>query len=899
LDISDKRPDPDEILKEIRDEEKERKGKLKIFLGYAAGVGKTYAMLDEAHEQYKAGIDVIVGYVEPHTRPDTMRILEGLPTIPPQDIEYKNMSLKEFDLDAALKRKPDLILVDELAHTNAHGARNKKRYQDIEELLNAGIDVYTTVNVQHIESLNDIVQDATKIAVKETVPNYIFDMADSVKLIDIDPDKLLTRLEEGKIYSPERAKKAMQNFFIKENLTLLREISMRKAADRISYSGRSGHKTQKNIANTKWLVCVGASSSSAKSIRWTARAAEAFHAPWIAVYVETPENEYMSKEKTKSIRANIDLAERLGAEITTLVGQDIASTIAEYVSLSGITNIVIGKNKNRKTLLNYFRPTFENKLINLLPDIEIHIVPGNDKEQPYKKSNVIKLEDNFQFSWADTLKTLGLLISATLISLVLGKFDTGNQNNTIMVYILSILIVSRVTTGYAYGIIASTISMVSFNFFFVEPFFSFKTIHSNYPITFFIMLMVTIITSTLTVRVKSQARQAVEREQRTDMLYDINKKLLVTRGLDNIVTLTNNYIVNLLGRSVIFYTADPKNGINSVILQASDDADASFMESEEEKAVANWALVNHKLAGAGTDTLMGAGAFYIPVVSQGKALGVLGISCIQGAFGYNRRLLMRMIASQVAMALERQYLSDEQRHILVESEKEKMRSNLLGAISHDLLTPLNGILSSSNTIIDHEDQLNKETENKLLSKIKEDAQWLIRMVENLILVTRINEGTISLAKTPVITEIVVGEALGYIRKRFPDRSISVKMPGETQSVPMDASLISQVLINLLENSIKHSPATSEIEVSVKRMKDVAVFEVNDNESDISEKDLSYLFDDYEPSEDLNEDSSNNIKIGIGLSICKSIIKAHSGKMEAIAKKTGGTSFRFILPLDME
>lgn len=894
MDRLDKRPDPDAILENLREQQENKSGRLKIFFGYAAGVGKTYAMLDEAQEQFQSGVDVLVGYIEPHTRPETMKLLQGLPILPPQAILYRNIELKEFDLDEALRRKPELILVDELAHTNAEGVRNRKRFQDIEELLNAGIDVYTTVNIQHLESQNDVVEDITKISVRETVPDYIFDHADKVKLIDIEPDELLHRFDEGKIYRPERAKIAMQNFFTRENLRLLREIAMRKVADWISNENQNEHRLSEKMANTKLLVCIGPSPSSARCIRWTARAAEAFHAHWTAVYVENIESEYLTDEQQKIIRENMDIAEKLGAEIVTLNGHDIAAIVSEYAKLSGITNIVVGKSRNKHTFKSLFEMDFEDKLISLLPSIEVHIIPSSTTRRTYRKPKKASRNYNFSFSWRDTFKTLGLLFAATLLSMGLRTFAIGDQN-VIMVYILSVLVISRVTAGYVYGVTASVLSVLTFNFFFTEPYLTFNAIQAGYPITFVIMLLVALITSALTVRIKTQAKFAVERERRTDVLYKINKKLLATRGLDNIVALTNDYIVNLFGRSVVFHLVDPEQGADGSFMQAQDDENASFMNSADEKAVAHWVFINQKHAGAGTDTLMGAGAFYMPVISQGKALAVVGISCAKGNLNHNSRLFLRMIASQVAMALERQHLSDEQRSILVQSEKEKMRSNLLRAISHDLRTPLTGILGASSAILENDELLDKSTRNELIADIKEDAQWLIRMVENLLSVTRINEGTMNVTKVPEAAEEVVAEAVGRIRKRFPECCISVNVPNELLVVPMDGTLIAQVIINLLENAIKHSPDDSPIEINVKKNRGLALFEVQDHGKGIPKENFPYLFESYVPNGNRSSDSSRGL--GIGLSICMSIIKAHSGKMEAENRKEGGAVFRFTLPLE--
>lgn len=892
MDVVDKRPNPDALLQELQEQET-CKGKLKIFFGYAAGVGKTYAMLNDAHEQQEKSVDVLVGYVEPHDRPETMQLMHGLPILNPKIIPYKNIKMKEFDLDAALERKPDLILVDELAHTNTLGQRNKKRYQDIEELLNAGIDVYTTINVQHIESLNDIVQDITKIKVQETIPDYIFDYASAVKLIDLDPEELLKRLEDGKIYQKERAEKAMSHFFTAENLRKLREIAIRKLADRISQENWSKTPISKKGTNVKLLVCISPSPSSAKLIRWTARTAEAFHAPWVAVYVQRIDGHLLSDEEKKTLGENVSLAEKLGAEIITLNGYDNASVVAEYAKISGITNIVVGKSRNKKSLKSLFDLDFEDKLIELLPNIEVHIIPSKVTNSHYRHVRMMRWRESLSISWSDTLKAILLLLMATLISFGIKELNIGDQN-VIMVYILSVLFISRFTVGYAFGIVGSIMSVLLFNFFFTVPYYTFNVIEHGYPITVVIMLVVALITSALTVRIKTQARVAVERERRTEVLYNINKKILATRGLHNIIFITTEYIANLFNRSVIFYTEDPVNGSNGVIKQVAEDGDAGFLNSDDERAVVHWVFTNQKRAGAGTDTLMGAEAFYIPIVSQGKVLGVLGLSCKKKPMDYNQTVFISIIVSQVAMALERQYLSDEQQRILVSSEKEKMRSNLLRAISHDLRTPLTGILGASSAILDNDTTLDRKTCHQLVAHIKEDSQWLIRMVENLLSVTRINEGTMHVAKIPEAVEEVIAESINRIKKRFPNRRISAQVPEEVLLVPMDGILIIQVLINLLENAIKHSNTKSVIEVKVKKTEKWAVFEVIDSGAGIRQDELPYIFEGYISNTKKSADSSRGM--GIGLSICLSIIKAHNGKMEAANRNTGGAIFRFSLPI---
>lgn len=895
VDFSDTRPNPDDILEDLFIKEQNKKGRLEIFFGYAAGVGKTYAMIDDAQEQLRCGVDVLVGYVEEHTRPETIQIMSGLPTLAPKMVEYRKLQLKEFDLDAALERKPELILVDELAHTNALGMRNKKRYQDIEELLNAGIDVFTTVSVQHLESLNDVVQKITRVGVKETIPDYVFNQADKIRLIDIEPDELLRRFESGKIYRPERTQKALDNFFTRENLRLLREIAMRKAANRISSDNQNEPRLSKKMASIRLMVCISASPSSARCIRWTDRTAEAFRAPWTAVYVEDMDSDAMTDGEKNMVRDHLALAERLGAEIVTLNGHDVATVIAEYAKLSGITNIVIGKSRNKKSLISYFRTSLEEKLIAMLPSIEIHIIPSNlgtNKNTLYQHRR-LRISRNLFFSWRDSLKTLLIIVAATFISLILQALNISDQN-IIMVYILSVLIISRVTVGYLYGVLASGLTVLVFNYFFTVPYYTLHAIQEGYPITFVIMLLVALITSALTVRIKTQARLAVEREHRTEVLYEINKKLLASRDFEETIELINAYMVKIFGRSAIFYSQDPEDHDSETFLQSALDGDAAFLKSESERAVAHWVFMNKKCAGAGSDTLMGAGAFYMPIVSRSRVLGVIGLSCANGVLNQNNRLFLRMIASQVEMALERHYLSNEQRRMLIESEKEKMRSNLLRGISHDLRTPLTGILGASSAILENGSIIDQETHDTLINNIKEDSQWLIRMVENLLSVTRINEGPMNVTKTPEAAEEIVAEAISRIRKRFASRKITVKVPEALLIVPMDGTLIEQVIINLLENGIKYSPEDSIIAVEVKKSGHEAVFEVSDQGKGISDQDFPYLFETYVPDGKRSSDSSRGM--GIGLSICNSIVKAHQGKMEAENKEQGGAVFRFTLPL---
>ena len=876
--------------------QRNKKGRLEIFLSYAKGAGKTYAMLDDAQEQMKRGVNVLIGCVEQNAQPETMELMHDFKALPLKSIEHQNTIVKEFDLDAALELKPELILVDDLAHTNAPGVRNNKRYQDIEELLNAGIDVYTSVNVSHLESLKDIVESITKEKVKETIPDHVFNNADKIQLIDIEPEELLKRYSKEKLDDPMVTQAPLKPFLTEENLRLLREIAMRKVANRISYANQKESRLSQKMANIKLMVCISSSPSSAKCIRWTQRTAEAFHAPWTAVYVENLGVDYMPDIEKQCIRDNLDLAERMGAEIVNLSGYDVPTVIARYAKLTGITNIIIGKSRTGKSLRNLFKPSLEDQLISQLPSIEIHIIPGEilsigAKKKKYKK---FSFGENMRFSFQDALKTIVTLGGATLFSMVLHTFGFESQYIN-MIYILSVLIISRVTSGYIYGIAASVLSVLLFNFFFSFPYFSLHTIERGSPIAFSLMLLVALTTSTLTLRIKKQSQFSVEREHRTELLYEINKKLLVSRDLQNTVGLLNNYLVDIFKRSVIFYTQDPINGNPGNFLSSPEDPDASFLLTDDEKTVAHWTFINRKCAGSGTDTFMGAGAFYMPIFSENKVFGVIGLSCANGKLDQNNRLFLSMIASQAEMALERHYLSSEQSRMLIDAEKEKLRSNLLRAISHDLRTPLTGILGSSSALLENRKNFDDETLDTLIANIKEESQWLIRMVENLLSVTRISEGPMTVTKTPEAVEEIVAESISRIRKRFAEQKILVTVPEELLIVQMDGTLIEQVLINLLENAIKHSSADSTIRVEVKKADETVIFEVIDNGSGVSNQHLPYLFESAIPENKKSPDSSRGM--GIGLSICKSIVNAHQGKMAAENKSNGGAVFRFSLPLE--
>ena len=564
--------------------DKSRQGRLKIFFGYAAGVGKTYAMLKAAHRAKDQGVDVAVGYVEKHTRPDTLALLDGLEQLPTLKVEYKGIVLNEFDLDAALKRRPQLLLVDELAHSNAAGCRHTKRYQDVEELLRAGIDVYTTVNVQHLESLNDLVASITQVAVNERIPDSVFDSADQVELVDIEPDDLILRLQTGKVYQRNQASRALNHFFTKDNLVALREIALRRTADRLSRNAqRTGNETAAK-ASEHILICLSSSPSNAKVIRTAARMAEAFHSSFTALFVETTETNELKGENLKRLRDNLRLAEQLGAQIATVYGDDPAVQIAEYAKVSGITKIVLGRTNHKSTVFLKSK-TLVDKLTKLAGDIDVYIIP--DTQPLYKKkASFIHLEDH-KFRWTDLLKAVLITAAATGISFCFYTLGL-REANIITVYILGVLLTAIWTNGHLYGALASLLSVISFNFFFTVPRFTLAANDPDYPVTFLIMLVASVISSTLATRVKKQARQSAQKAYYMELLINSNQKLQQGRDEQEIIQIAAEQVSALLDRPVLYALAMKGQELSFQVSPQNETNKQLSAMTPEEKGVADW-----------------------------------------------------------------------------------------------------------------------------------------------------------------------------------------------------------------------------------------------------------------------------------------------------------------------
>lgn len=853
-------------------------------------------MLREAHDLKEIGKDIVIGYIEPHSRPGTTSLLKGIEAIGVKQIEYKGITIREFDLDEALKRKPEIILVDELAHTNVYGQRYKKRWQDIEELLNAGIDVYTTLNVQHIESLNDVVASITHVTVRETIPDKVFDDADKVELIDIEPEELLKRFSEGKIYSKEQTKNAFSNFFTKNNLYALREIALRRTADRVSNEIESVRLSKGQITvmptSDQILACISSSPSSLRVIRSAARFAEAFHTKWIVLYVETTKFQNLKDSDKERLSSYVNLAQQLGGEVATVYGEDLAEEIIEYAKFRNITKIIIGKN-NRVTskIFHFYARDIVDKLMNSNIYIDVYVVPSAEDEN--KEANLSSKSDiKFSVSYQDVIKAVLIICAATGISEVFDLLHFADAN-MIMIYILAVIIVYTITTGYLVGIISSIAAVLIFNYLFTEPKYSFQFYDMSYLVTFPIMIIVALIIGALTNKIQMEVKESSQRERRTQTLYRISRKLLSANSTADVVAVGIKYISRLLDRTVVCYIYENGKISAPFIYNAKEDKPDSSILNKEEQAAAQWTFINKKESGAGTNTFYGAKGYYMPIKGQKNILGVMGVSCIKGKLLPKHKFIFETVASQMAIAIEREVFSKEQEASKIEIERERLRSNLLRAISHDLRSPLAGIKGSISTILETGDSISKETEMKLLKGMYDDTEWLIRLVENLLSMTRFDEGKMELRKDIEAAEEVVYEAVQRMSKQYKDHKIKVDIPDNFIIVPMDASLIEQVLINLIDNAVKHSPKNSLIIVKVYEENKDVIFEVIDNGTGISEEILPNIFDRF--FTDGSKISDSRRGVGLGLAICKSIVEAHGGKIAAFNKKDNGAVFRFNIP----
>lgn len=870
-----------------------KRGHLKIFFGYAAGVGKTYAMLQAALAAREKGTDTVIGSIAPHTMPETSVLAEKLEHLEGKQ-EEGDSAAGEFDLDAAILRRPQLILVDELARINPRGRRHARRYQDVEELLKAGIDVYTTVNAHNIESFSDVAAKVMGCSVQERIPDDVFDQADQVELIDIEPQELMDRLHRGMIDEKQEENPPAAAYFSMENLTALREIALRRCADRINRLGdrRGTERSEDPFAEEHILVCLSAAPSNSRIVRTAARLAQAFHGNFTALFVKTPEYSRWDRESTKRLQENIRLAEQLGAKIEVIYSNDIPFQIAEFARLSGVTKIVMGRSAAAR---HHFpgRPSMTEKLILNAPNLDVYIIP----DAVSGKSRYREGKDGagmLVFSVRDILKSAGLLIAASLIGFFF--YNLGiDEANIITIYVLSVLLTALVTENQIYSLISAAVSVLVFNFLFTEPRFSLQAYDAGYPLTFGVMFLAAFITGSLVMRLKSHARQSAGVAFRTRILFDTNRLLQQAREKDDIIQVTASQLMKLLNRNIVIYPEE--NGSlgepRLFFISGRDDGEAGNCFSEKEQKAALWTFKNNKHSGASTDTFSDARCMYLAIRVNENVYGVLGIVLGESALEAFESSILLSVLGECALALENEKHIREKEAAAVMAQNEQLRANLLRAISHDLRTPLTSISGNAGNLLSMGGDMDEEMKRQLYTDIYEDSLWLINTVENLLSITRLVGGQLNLNMTEDLIEDVVAEALQHVNKKSREHQITVEYEDEFMLAKMDSRLIVQVIINIVNNAVEYTPQGSHIQISVKKQGNQAVISVADDGDGLSDEAKKKVFDMFYSGENKVADSRRSC--GIGLSLCQSIVRAHGGEIFVSDHIPHGAVFTFTLP----
>jgi two-component system, OmpR family, sensor histidine kinase KdpD len=885
----ERRPDPDELLARVHEEEQERaRGRLTIFFGSAPGVGKTYSMLEAArHEVEDQKVGVVAGFVETHGRYDTGSLLIGLELLPRRVAEHRGLRLEEFDLDAALHRRPDLIVVDELAHTNAPGSRHLKRWQDVEELLASGINVFTTLNVQHLESLNDVVAQITGVIVRETVPDAVFDKAYEVRIVDLPVDELLERLREGKIYLPQQATRAVDNFFKEGNLTALRELALRRTAERVD-AKMLGYKAAHGIeeswhAGERVLVCVSPSPHSARLIRNARRMATTVHAEMVGVYVETPASLRISTSDRERLGQNMRLVESLGGESVVLRGEEAALETVRYARKRNVTKIVVGKPTHPRWR-DILRASFLDDIVRLSREIDVYVISGSPTDIPA----VAPRDDRPlpRFSTAAYAASFGAVTVSTLI----GWYGFGRSQlaDVVMVYLLGIVLVSM-RFGYAASVLATVLSVLGLDFFFVPPLFSFRVSDVSHSVTFAMMFVVAVVISHLTRRVRDQADSARGRELRTASLYAISRELGLASSRGALLEVAARHLHEVFAAKVVALLPGP-----SGMLEPGPAYEGAASPDDKDLGVAEWVWLHQRPAGATTDTLPSARALFVPLKSSRGRVGVLALYPSEGTRlgDPDERQLLDTFAGLIASAVERTQLAEEARRSRLRAETEQLRNSLLSSVSHDLRTPLGVVTGATSAYLDESAPKDEATRRELIQTAHEEALRLNRLVGNLLDMTRLEAGALKVQKDLQPVEEVVGSALNRLEDRLRGREVQVVIPNDFPLVAFDSALIEQVLINLLENATKYTPPGSPLDIVARARDSEVEVEVADRGPGVDRADAERIFDKFYRAREREGGG-----VGLGLTICRGIVSAHGGRIWVEERPGGGAAFRFTLPLD--
>lgn len=879
------RPDPDALLKLVQAEQAGRvRGKLKVFFGATAGVGKTYAMLQAAHEQQTDGVDVLIGVVETHGRADTMALVNGLELLPSRSVEYHGKTLQEFDLDAALARHPSIILIDELAHTNAPGLRHAKRWQDVQELLSVGITVYTTVNVQHLESLNDVVAQITGVRVRETVPDSVLERADDVELIDLPPDDLLQRLKDGKVYVPEQVQHAIQNFFAKGNLLALRELALRRTAERVDQQMETYRRDHAVVqtwpAAETIMVCVNLKPRGPRLVRAARQMAAGLHAKWLAVYVQTPRHLTLSEAERTRVVETLRLAEKLGAETITLTGDQVPQELLTFARSRNVTKIIVGK-PVRAWWKEWMFGSVVSDLVRRSGDIDIYVITGEAGEgRPLVRRTLQPTSDWSKYGFAGLGVTLSTVVAWAM-------FPYFGSANLIMVYLLGVVFVA-VRCGRGPSVLGSVLSVATFDFFFVPPYFSFAVSDIEYLLTFAVMLVVALVISNLAVRIGRQAEMARYRERRTGVLYAMSRDLATHREAAMLANVAAKHLRDVFDSQVAMFLADAEQR-----LQLQRGGQLFFEFDPKEMGIVQWVFDHSERAGLGTDTLPGSSALYLPLVGSTGAIGVVAVRPAQShlLLDPEQLHLLESLINQTALAIERTKLSEEAQRAHVQAETERMRNAILSSVSHDLRTPLAAITGAASSLLDDSGRLDVASKRELARSIYEESGRLDRLLRNLLEMMRLEAGAVQLKKEWHPLEEVVGAALGRLESRLRNHVLHTNIPPDLPLVNVDGVLLEQVVINLVENALKYAPAGTAIELSALAGDREMVVEVADRGPGLPPGEEGRVFEKFYR---LQPDREGGV--GLGLTICRGIIEAHGGRIWAENRAGQGALFRFTIPL---
>ncbi|NTZ84912.1 DUF4118 domain-containing protein [Burkholderia metallica] len=916
------RPDPDQLLDKLqRDEEKQRRGQLKIFFGASAGVGKTYAMLQAARQRRQEGVDVVVGIVETHGRAETAALLDGLDVLPPARIDYRGRTLAEFDLDGALARAPQLILVDELAHSNVQGARHLKRWQDVYELLDAGIDVYTTVNVQHLESLNDVVGAITGIRVWETVPDRVFDAADEVTLVDLPAEELLERMRDGKVYLAQQAERAVRNFFRKGNLIALRELALRRTADRVDAQMRE-YRADRSIqriwqARERLLVCVGPGAEAPTLVRAAARLATSLKADWIAVYVETPRLQRLPDARRQRTLDALKLAAELGAETATLAGADAVAALIGYAKVRNVSKLVAGGSPKVGLARRFVRP-FGEQLAERAGDVDLMLIRASASDEARAAPLDARARD-----WRDAFAQFGthrspprhyayaaaICAAITVVaSVVSGRLDL---TNLVMLYLLGVVF-SAVRLGRGPGVLQSFLSVAAFDFFFVPPRMSFSVSDTQYLLTFFGMLLTSLVISHLTSTLTRQASVAQRRERRTGAIYAMARELGAALTTEQIVEIGSRHVGEVFRARVAFLLPDSADQVRQKIEEP--DAAVTLTGAELDSDVGQWVYDQQKPAGRGTDTLPATAALYLPLKAPMRTRGVLAVASREPRELEvpEQQRMLDAFAAQIALALERVHYVEIARDALVNMESERLRNSLLSAISHDLRTPLTTIVGFSSMLANGRAAAQAgdaaaagrlaQREGELVDAIHDEALRMTGIVTNLLDMARLQAGSLQLKRQWSLLEETVGAALAACRRVLARHPVRVALPADLPLLQMDAVLMERLFTNLFENAAKYTPPDTSLDIGAERVTDdgnpFVRVHVDDHGPGLPAGMEARIFDKFTRG----EKESATPGIGLGLAICRAIVEAHGGKIGALNRTAPdghvtGARFWFTLPID--